>query len=88
MREITDAALELVKAAWKAPDPIRLLSVTATHLTDAREIYEQLDLLGGAQENEKQEAVEDAMAKIRQKFGKNAISFAHSEKGIGKLPEE
>lgn len=88
MREITDAALELVKAAWKAPDPIRLLSVTATHLTSARETYEQLDLLSSAQDTGKQEAVEDAMAKIRQKFGKNAISFARSEKGIGKLPED
>ena len=33
MREINDTALRLTKDLWKAPDPIRLLSVTALHLT-------------------------------------------------------
>ena len=40
MREINDAALELVKLAWKAPTPIRLLSVTAIHLTPEEETYQ------------------------------------------------
>ncbi|MFQ6978326.1 MAG: hypothetical protein ACLRSD_16280 [Oscillibacter sp.] len=34
MREINDTALRLTKDLWKAPDPIRLLSVTALHLTE------------------------------------------------------
>lgn len=80
MREITDTALALVQSAWKAPDPIRLLSVTAIHLTNEQETYEQLDLLGTPESLDKQEAVEDAMAKIREKFGKNAISYARSAK--------
>ncbi|MBR7147112.1 MAG: DNA polymerase IV [Oscillospiraceae bacterium] len=88
MREITDTALALVESAWKAPDPIRLLSVTAIHLTSARETYEQLDLLHSGESSEKQEAVEDAMAKIRGKFGKNAISYARSDKKIGPLRED
>ncbi len=88
LREITDAALELVESAWKAPDPIRLLSVTAIHLTSARETYEQLDLLHSGGSSEKQEAVEDAMAKIRGKFGKNVISYGRSDKKIGTLRED
>lgn len=77
MREIESAALELLRSAWKPPTPVRLLSVTAIHLTDGRETCEQLDLLGEAPEaQERQEAVEDAMAKIRAKYGKDAIAYA------------
>ena len=80
MREIESAALELLGEAWKAPTPVRLLSVTATHLTDVAETYEQLDLLGTpAQSQEKQEAVEAAMAKIRGRFGSGAISYARTQ---------
>lgn len=88
MREIEDAALELLRSAWKAPTPVRLLSVTALHLTDAQETYEQLDLLGASSETqEKQEAVEDAMARIRAKYGKGAISYAKLKGGLGKVTD-
>ena len=77
MREIEDAALELLHLAWKPPTPIRLLSVTATHLTDAQETCQQIDLLGDAPQTlEKQEKIESAMAKIREKYGRGAISYA------------
>lgn len=80
MREIEDAALELLREIWKAPTPVRLLSVTALHLTDSQETYEQLDLLGAPPASqEKQEAVEGAMAKLREKYGKDAISYAKSK---------
>ncbi len=82
MREIEAAALELLHAAWKAPTPVRLLSVTAIHLTDKEETYEQLDLLGTPPETqEKQEAVEGAMAKIREKYGKDSIFYAKRSNG-------
>ncbi|MBE7009676.1 MAG: DNA polymerase IV, partial [Ruminococcaceae bacterium] len=89
MREIEDTALELLRDAWKAPTPIRLLSVTALHLTESQETYEQLDLLGGASEGarEKQEAVEDAMARIRAKYGKGAISYAKLSGNLGKVTD-
>ena len=86
MREINDAALELLESVWKAPTPVRLLSVTALHITDRQETYEQLDLLStGSESQEKQEAVEGAMAKIRAKYGKGAINYATPEKGIGRI---
>ncbi|MBR3560360.1 MAG: DNA polymerase IV [Oscillospiraceae bacterium] len=86
MREINDAALELLRQAWKPPTPVRLLSVTALHITDRQETYEQLDLLSaGSESQEKQEAVEGAMAKIRAKYGKSAINYATPEQGIGKI---
>lgn len=88
MREINDAALELVKLAWKAPTPIRLLSVTAIHLTPEEETYQQLDLLGQAPRvREKQEKVERAMDDIRRKYGHGAIAYATPKDKLGKVLE-
>ena len=88
MKEIEDAALELLQSAWKAPTPVRLLSVTALHLTERQETYEQLDLLGTPEETqEKQEAVEAAMAKIRAKYGKGAIAYAKPTEPLGKIAD-
>ena len=86
MKDIYEAAMDLTKAAWKAPTPIRMLTVTALHITDAAESYQQLDLLGAQQtrRSEKQEKLEQAMDAIRGKFGKDAIAFgSNGGKQIG-----
>ena len=77
MKDIYEAAMELTAAAWKAPTPIRMLTVTALYITDAAESYQQLDLLGTqqSQRSEKQEKLEQAMDAIRGKYGKDAIAF-------------
>ena len=77
MKDIYHTALELTRQAWKAPEPIRMLTVTALHITESADSFEQLDLLGGVQarRNEKQEKLESAMDAIRGKYGKGAISF-------------
>lgn len=83
MREINDTALRLTKDLWKAPDPIRLLSVTALHLTEEAQSYRQLDLLGTDDtQQEKQEAVESAMDALRKKFGRSVISYGTAEDTI------
>ena len=83
MREINDTALRLAKDLWKAPDPIRLLSVTALHLTEEAQSYRQLDLLGTDDtQQEKQEAVESAMDALRKKFGRGVISYGTAEDTI------
>lgn len=83
MREINDTALRLAKDLWKAPDPIRLLSVTALHLTEEAQSYRQLDLLGTDDtQQEKQEAVESAMDALRKKFGRSVISYGTAEDNI------
>ena len=83
MREINDTALRLVKELWKAPDPIRLLSVTALHLTDKAQSFRQMDLFGaGEEQQEKQEAVESAMDALRKKFGRSVISYGTAEDNI------
>ena len=83
MREINDTALRLAKDLWKAPDPIRLLSVTALHLTEEAQSYRQLDLLGTDDtQQEKQEAAESAMDALRKKFGRGVISYGTAEDTI------
>ena len=77
MRDLSEGAWELRHQAWKAPTPIRMLSVTAIHLVPESEAYIQLDLLDrtSAPRSEKQEKLERAMDAIRGKFGRDAISF-------------
>ena len=77
MRELLEAAMELIDGAWRPPSPLRLISVTATHLTDRLETYEQVDLFSAPRQkrDEKQERLESAMDAIRSKYGGKAISF-------------
>ena len=86
MKDILQAAMELTQAAWKAPTPIRMLTVTALHITEEADSYQQLDLLGTqqTQRSEKQEKLELAMDAIRGKYGKGSISFgSNGGKQIG-----
>ena len=82
MKEIYAAALELTQGAWKSPDPIRALTVTALYLTEEAQNYQQLDLLdtAGQAENDKQEKLTSAMDAIRSKYGHNAIAFGTQKK--------
>ncbi|MEG1918226.1 MAG: DNA polymerase IV, partial [Oscillospiraceae bacterium] len=69
MRELEAAALELIAAAWHAPSPIRMLAVTAIHLSPESQRFDQLDLLDTAPKNDKQEKLERTMDTIRDRFG-------------------
>ena len=75
IRDLTDAALELVWELWKPPAPIRALTVTAIHLAPEGEAYEQVDLFTPAPKKEKQEKLEGAMDAIRRKYGGGSIVF-------------
>lgn len=72
-RELYTAALGLVESAWKIGDPIRLLSVTAINLTDAQS--GQISFFE-APANDRLEALDSSVDKIRAKFGKSAIKPA------------
>jgi len=66
---IIQAARELLNAAWKG-EPIRLLGVGVANLTD--ESLEQLEFFEPV-DNKKQIALDQAVDKIRNKFGYKAI---------------
>ena len=82
MRDIFEAAQELTRRIWKAPMPVRLLSVTALYITDSADSYQQLDLLAGDAplRDQRQEQLESAMDAIRGKYGRDAIAFGRGGK--------
>lgn len=81
MKNIQRAAMELTRSAWRAPTPIRMLTVTALHITESAESFEQLDLLGAgrAVSDARQEKLESAVRAIRDKFGDGSITFGSGE---------
>ena len=81
MKDIKRAAMELTRSAWRAPTPIRMLTVTALHITESAESFEQLDLLGAgrAVSDARQEKLESAVRAIRDKFGDGSITFGSGE---------
>ena len=90
IRDLTEQAMELVDQLWKPPSPIRAITVTAIHLLQEGEAYEQVDLFTApaAPKKEKQEKLEGAMDRIRKKYGDSAIVFgaARPEKEADPLP--
>lgn len=78
MKDIWQAAMELTRRLWKAPEPVRMLTVTALYITDSADSFQQLDLLEApvvSRQQEKQEKLERTMDAIRGKYGRGSISF-------------
>jgi len=90
IRDLTEEAMTLVDQLWKPPSPIRALTVTAIHLVQEGDAYEQVDLFtaSAAPRKERQEKREGAMDKIRKKYGEGAIVFGavRPEKEADPLP--
>lgn len=84
MRELWTTAQTLARQIWKAPTPIRAMTVTALYITDSADSYTQLDLLGAvaAEKNEKQEKLETAVDTIRSKYGSDAITFGRRPRPV------
>lgn len=82
MRELTQTAMDLLQTIWTPPTPIRMLTVTAIHLTPDDASFEQVNLFETAQQPIKQrhETIEQTMDAIRGKFGSDAIQFGITAK--------
>ena len=81
-REIAQAAMMLILANWSMSAPIRLLSITGAELVSAEEPTEQIGFFEAPDLNthEKLERLEDAMASIREKFGRGSIGYGRKQK--------
>ncbi len=88
-REIADAALALIQAAWNPRSPIRALTITGQSLVPEGEAAEQISLFaaGALPRRDKLEKLERAVDGIRGKFGKGAIQFAASQSELGEVEE-
>ena len=82
MRDIWETAQELARQIWKAPTPIRAMTVTALYVTEDGQAYRQMDLLGQAtaKRSERQEKLESAVDAIREKYGSGAIRFGQTQR--------
>ena len=82
MRDIWETAQTLARQIWKAPTPIRAMTVTALYVTEDGQAYRQLDLLGqaSAKRSERQEKLESAVDAIREKYGSGAITFGQRQR--------
>ena len=88
---LAEECMELLERIWKPPAPIRMLTVTAIHLTEEGDAWQQEDLFTPVPQQEKQqkqEKLEQAMDSIRGKYGKTAIRFgaSHISKEEDPLP--
>jgi DNA polymerase-4 len=89
-KEISEAALALIAASWRTNAPIRMLTITGQNLTTGQE--EQITMFGGDRDaaHQKRERIEQAVDRIRGKYGRDAISLAVSFRddiGIGPTPD-
>ena len=80
MRELLDTAMELIDQIWRAPSPVRLISITALDLTDRWETYEQEDLFSPSApiQERRQEKLEQVMDNIRRRYGTRAITYGET----------
>ncbi len=75
--EISEVAFSIVKREWKTGKPIRMLTVTATSLTDEKNASFQTDIFDdGEQRRKKSESLERTIDRIRGKHGRSIISRA------------
>lgn len=85
--EISEAAFGLLCDTWPDKKPIRMLTVSVTGLSDADCSSEQLDIFDNNSEERRKKSRnrEEAVDKLRQKFGSSALvraSFIGEDIGI------
>jgi DNA polymerase-4 len=75
-RELADAAMRLTRKAWNIGRPVRALTVTAMNLIATDEGGEQIGFFDAEKDlrREKTTRIEDAMDKIRERYGRASIS--------------
>jgi DNA polymerase-4 len=78
--------MQIVKTQWRIGEkaPIRALTAGVTHLVPADKATEQLNLFdfadsSAAEKREKQERLEAAMDRIRQKHGSGSVTMGFAE---------
>lgn len=79
-RELSEAAMDILKNCWKVGTPIRALTVTAQNLQPQDEAWEQSSLFEEDANDrwEKQAALEGAVDTIRARYGGRSIRYSAS----------
>jgi DNA polymerase-4 len=88
-KDISSAALDIIKSSWNLNAPIRMLTITGLGLCDADK--GQLSFFDEEPASTKQEKIERAIDDIRSRFGSGAISIGtnlSSDIVAGHRPEQ
>ncbi|MEG1755795.1 MAG: DNA polymerase IV [Clostridia bacterium] len=86
-KELFDTTVEIVSRAWPQSAPIRMLTVTATGLTDNSTV--QMRLLDDSSEQRQKNAKLDVvMDDMRSKYGKDALTYASTVRRIAREPKK
>jgi DNA polymerase-4 len=83
--ELIEQAMKLIKANWRAGAPVRALTLTASHLIPEDQDASQLSLFEdeGVKRREKLEKLEDAVYRIRSRFGSDIIRVGAPDAILG-----
>lgn len=74
-KDFISVALELVYSLFDQSKPIRLITIGGNHLVDDSLTLEQLTLFSSEKHHDKQQKAEDAIDKIRKKFGSSSVEL-------------
>ena len=74
-KDITEKAMEIIKRSWNMNKPIRMLTVTGNGIIP-EDSAQQISFFD-EEKNPKQENLEKALDKIREKYGKDAVVSAN-----------
>lgn len=84
-KDLTTAAMELLQANWDFAKPIRMLTLTAQHVTDLPFATQTSFFKEAERSNPKREKLEQSIDIIRKRYGKSAILEAcvlHNDIGL------
>ncbi len=79
-KEITETAMDIIKASWNFKNPIRMITVTGAGIIPAN-AAEQLSFFDEDDSpREKRESLEKTMDSLKLKFGSDTVKFGHNIK--------
>ncbi len=89
-RELSDAAMELLRSCWNFSAPVRMLAVSGTNLVPEDAPEEQLCLFASAArpQHDREEHLEAALFGIREKYGSHSVttgSLLNEDLGLDSL---
>lgn len=91
-KDLADVCMELILRTWKVGAPIRMLTVTASGLVPENGAGEQISLFTAPAETmQKQEELENTLDQIRNRFGRESLTFGavlKNDLGIDSSPRK
>lgn len=89
-KDLVQTAMELIKDNWDLKNPIRMLTITAQHLTEEPFVVQTSFLEPEKKMNPKRKSLEESIDKIREKYGKTSVlqgGQIHNDIGVKSIAQ-